>query len=153
RIGEGLRPIQVDEEKRPRDDFFAAFQNAQLPATVPVIPVMRIFKAAYDWLRAGEPSFSGVAAGRTVGGKKQEIAIRLTAADAMVGAYTTVMASTDVGSGADALALSAERAAYKLLYRLTRPSTPVAEIEGRAALRQGLALLAPYARGEDVTTD
>ena len=49
--------------------------------------------------------------------------------------------------------MSAERAAYKLLYRLSRPSTPVAEIEGRAALRQGLGLLSPYARGEDMTAD
>jgi hypothetical protein len=67
--------------------------------------------------------------------------------------HMTVLASTEAAPGVDALTLSAERAAYKLLYRLMQPSAAVAEIEGRAALRQGMGLLAAYARGENGTAD
>lgn len=107
-------------------------------------------KSAYDWFHAGQPSFAAVAGVRMVGAK-QEMSVRLSASDPLHGSYTTVMASTELGSGADALALSAERAAYKLLYRLTAPTTPTNDIEGHAALRQGIGLLAAYARAENGT--
>ncbi len=163
RIGEALPAMDVNQERLARDDFFTAFQNVQLTTgTTPVMPLVRLVKSAYDWFNAGEPAFSGVASVRT-GATKPVISVRLSAADPLNGAYMAVMASTEDAPGTDALALSAERAAYKLLYRLqdarrlqdapNGTPTPLSEIEGRAALRQGIGLLASYARADNGTAD
>ena len=148
-LTEGLRPLAVDREKEFRDDFFTSFQSISLTTgTTPVVPLLRLFKEFYDWFTAGAPSLSGIASSRTIG-TRQEISVRLSAGDPVFGSYTTVMASTEPSAGADALALSAERAAYKLLFRLAYPDKLLSEIEGRASLRQGLSLLAAYARAEN----
>ena len=153
RIDEGLQPLKVDGEKLVRDDFFVAFQNAQFATgTAPVFSLVRLFKALGDWFQAGGPTFTGLAAQRSIG-NKLDMSVRLTATDRIRGQSISVMAGTEPSPGIDALTMSAERAAYKLLYRLSYPSVALGQIEGRAALRQGLGLLAAFARAENGSAD
>src|SRR5262249_2816492 len=56
-----------------------------------------------------------------------------------------VTTSTDSAPGIDATQLSAERAAFKFLFRLHYPGVTTDEVDGFAALRQGVAQFSQYA--------
>ena len=72
---------------------------------------------------------------------QQEIVVRLVGANGPPG-YICVTASTTKQPGVDCAALTCERVAYKLLYRMTKPLAPAVEADGNAAFRQGVELLA-----------
>src|SRR5262249_49038684 len=65
-----------------------------------------------------------------------------------------VTASTEAAPGIDAMELSAERVAFKFLFRMRYPDMTNDQIDGFAALRQGATQFAQYAEtipgvGED----
>jgi hypothetical protein len=128
-----------------------AFQNVQVTVgPVELGNVTRFWTGLVDWWHAGEPSFS--ASARSIDSadaktKRVEIRISASGPDGMVSA----LASTQTEDGGDAVALSAERAAYKLLFRMHDEHTTVQidtveQINAHAAFRQGATALAGYVR-------
>jgi len=58
----------------------------------------------------------------------------------------SVLASTPRADGVDSVALSAERAAYKLLFRMKSNQDTAAQIDGHAAFRQGVCTVSRCVR-------
>jgi hypothetical protein len=133
---------------RAADNALAdAFQNLQFNVgTVGLGIVARFWRAILDWWRDGQPGFSGVVQETaTADGTGKQIVIRLTCSGGPYGTVS-VLASTKREDGVDVVALTASRAAYKLLSRLSPGSGTTEQIDGFAAFRQGAKMLASYVR-------
>jgi hypothetical protein len=133
---EGLKALSLFEGKAADDALFDALQNVQvLVGGIGVNVVGRTLRAVGDWWRSGGPALSG---GATI--TNTDVGMRLTCSGGPTG-HVTVLASTVKEPGVDCVALTAERVAFKLLYRLARPHVPVNEVDGAAAYRQCVAML------------
>ena len=133
---------------RAADNALAdAFQNLQFNlGTVGINAAARFWRAIMDWWRDGQPGFSGVAQEtQTVDGTGKQVVIRLTCSG---GPYGTVsaLASTRREDNVDVVALTAARAAYKLLARMTGTPETIEQIDAHAAFRQGARILSYYVR-------
>jgi len=131
-----------------------AFQSLQFTAgPIGIGNIAKFWTGLVDWWHTGQPSFSGWAHQNTISDGKAEIVIRLTCSG---GAYGTVsaLASTLGEPGIDAVSLSAERAAYKLLHRIAEHDETAEQIDAHAAFRQGATTIASCVRSVvDVQTD
>jgi hypothetical protein len=148
-LSEAMEPIRMSP---PADDLCLewklhdvrlndAIQNLQLKTSmgIDIGSVVRFLMSMVQWFNAGEPIISGAAA---VGEKS--IAIHLAAHGGRVES-AAVAASTDIATGIDAMELSAERVAFKFLFRMHYPEMTNDQIDGFSALRQGATLFAQYA--------
>jgi tetratricopeptide (TPR) repeat protein len=121
--------------------FDEAIQGLELKIqSVDLGSVARFVRSIWRWLNTGAPTVSGVAeltADKTV-------VVRLSASGGPCG-FVAVAASTEADAGVDSMRLSAERAVFKLLYRLRYPADTQAAVDGLAALRQGVTLFAQFA--------
>lgn len=131
-----------------------AVQDLQLktPTGIDIGSVARFLMGMVQWFNAGEPVISGTV--RTAGEKS--VAIHLAAHGGRVQSVA-VTASTEIAMGIDAMELSAERVAFKFLFRMRYPEMTNDQIDGFSALRQGATLFAQYAgtapgMGEDAKT-
>jgi len=132
-----------------------AFQSLQYSVgPIGIGNIAKFWTGLVDWWHTGEPSFTGWAHQNALSDGNTETVIRLTCSG---GAYGTVsaLASTLGESGVDAVSLSAERAAYKLLHRMAPKHDETAEqIDAHAAFRQGATTIARCVRSVvDVQTD
>lgn len=127
-----LHDIRLDE----------AVQNLQLKASsgMDIGSVARVLAGVVQWFNAGAPEISGIA--RTVADKT--VSLHLAARGGRIKA-AAVTAPTAVAPGLDAMELSAERVAFKFLFRMRYPDMTNDQIDGFAALRQGAAQFAQYA--------
>jgi tetratricopeptide (TPR) repeat protein len=151
-------------DDNPDKALAMAFQNLQFNVgSVGIAGVAQFWTALVEWWRTGEPALSGAAHEVTMGDQTKHVAIRLTAAGCRQGTVS-VLASTERLEGVDAVSLSAERAAYKLLSRLgmhddSAPQRNSAQqkhapqqkdspqqIDGHAAFRQGVTSMASCLR-------
>jgi hypothetical protein len=106
-------------QKQSDDKTLAdAFQNLQFTVgTVGVGSVTKFWTGLVDWWHAGEPSFSASARMiESADTKRKLVIVRISASGGQDG-MVSVLASTESQDGCDAVTLSAERAAYKLLFR------------------------------------
>ncbi|HEY6343112.1 MAG TPA: hypothetical protein VIX91_25460 [Candidatus Acidoferrum sp.] len=131
-----------------------AIQNLQFKTSkgIDIGSVLRFLMSMLQWFNAGEPVISGTA--RTAGEKS--ITLHLAAHGGRVKSVA-VAASTDIATGIDAMQLSAERVAFKFLFRMRYPEMTNDQIDGFSSLRQGATLFAQFAgtapgMGEDATT-
>jgi hypothetical protein len=115
-----------------------AVQNLQLKASsgIDIGSVARFVASVAQWFNAGAPIISGI--GRTVADKT--VSLHLAAHGGRIQA-AAVTASTEAAPGIDAMELSAERVAFKFLFRMRYPDMTNDQIDGFAALRQGAAQL------------
>ena len=126
-----LHDIQLDE----------AVQGLQLKVQgVDLGSVARFVRTIWHWLNTGAPTLTGCAELTA----EKNVAIHLSAAGGP-GGFVTVLSTTPSSEATDAVRLSAERAAFKLLYRLRYPERTQAEVDGQAALRQAATLFTQYA--------
>ena len=102
--------------------------------------VARFVRGILQWVNTGSPTLTGTA--EVTPDKRVEV--RLSASGGSSG-FVAVAASTEGDSGVDSMRLSAERAVFKLLYRLRYPDSTQAAVDGLAALRQAVTLLEQYA--------
>ena len=118
-----------------------AVQNLQLKAgtSLDLGSVARLLRSIVDWFNEGSPTLSGIAEA-----KPERSSIHLFASGGRVPA-AAVSASTDAAPGIDPLQLSAERAAFKFLFRMQYPDLNDDEIDGFSALRQAAVNFAQYA--------
>jgi len=121
-----------------------AFQNLQFTVgNVGVGPVTKFWTGLVEWWHTGEPSFSANCQQLPRDAPKQ-VVIRLSATGP--GGTASVLASTEQEDGVDTVSLTAERAAYKLLFTMSDHRDSAAQIDGHAAFRQGVTLLSRYVR-------
>jgi len=124
--------------------------------------VARFLRGVLLWFNAGAPTISGVAETGTDAADKatalagKTVSIHLAASGGPVKS-TTVRASTTIAPGIDAVQLSAERAAFKFLFRMRHPELTTDQIDGFSALRQGVTQFAQFAgtvpgAGQNVAT-
>lgn len=131
-----------------------AFQNLQFNVgTVGVNAVVKFWTSLVEWWRTGEPAFSATCQEiDTADGAGKQVVIRLNASGP--GGTVSVLASTPRGESVDAVSLAAERAAYKLLFRMKKNQDTAAQIDGHAAYRQGVAAVSCCVRSVvDAQTD
>jgi tetratricopeptide (TPR) repeat protein len=102
--------------------------------------VARLIRSVFDWFNVDAPSISGVAKV----GSDNAVSIHLFARGGRIGSVA-VSASTADSPGIDPVQLSAERAAFKFLFRMQYPAMTNDEIDGFSALRQGATEFAQYA--------
>jgi hypothetical protein len=123
-----------------------AFQNLQFSVgSISVAGIARLWTALVEWWQTGDPAVAGEAREIKVGNETKQVTIRLTASGCNTGTVS-VMATTDVAAGLDAVAVSAERAAYKLLSRIGKNKDSAKQIDGHAAFRQGVTSFASCMR-------
>ena len=119
-----LHDVQLDQ----------AVENFQFkaPSGMDIGSLARLIRGIVDWLNFGAPTISGVANIES----SKEASIQLCARGGRLGAVA-VKASTEFSPGIDPIQLSAERAAFKFLFRMQYPGMTNDQIDGFAALRQG----------------
>ena len=154
-VSESERPKPVHEElfhvdqwDRGNDKALAdAFQNLQFNfGAVGLGTVMKFWSGVVDWWQSGQPSLSATCQEVDPGqGTAKTVVIRLNATGPENGTVS-VLASTPRVDGIDSVALSAERAAYKLLFRMKKDQDTAAQIDGHAAFRQGVATVSRCVR-------
>ena len=104
------------------------------------------------WLKAGSPTITGTAERCQTKAPDDTVMIRLNCSGGpppstdyrlTTGArdYLSVTASTRQEDGTDIRALCADRAVFKLLYKLTNPDATQGDTDAQAALRQAVMLL------------
>ena len=130
-----------------------AFQNLQFSiGPVGVGSVTKFWTGLVAWWRTGEPSFSATCQELTMPEGPKQVVIRLTSTGPA--GTASVLVSTDRQSAVDAVSLSAERAAYKLLFTMSEHRDSAAQIDGHAAFRQGVTTLSRLVRAvTDEKTD
>ena len=101
-------------------------------AGIDVGSVARLIRSIFEWFNEGVPTISGVVQAST----EKAVSIHLVARGGRIGS-AAVGASTEPAPGIDPIQLSAERAAFKFLFRMQYPSLTNDEIDGFSALRQG----------------
>jgi hypothetical protein len=126
-----LHDVRLDE----------AVQNLQLKAIsgVDVGSIVRFLLSVVRWFNAGSPQISG-----TAHTTDKSVAIHVAAHGGRIKS-AAVTASTDLAPGLDAIDLTAERVAFKFLFRMRYPDMTNDQIDGFAALRQGASLFGQYA--------
>jgi tetratricopeptide (TPR) repeat protein len=142
---------------RAADNVLAeAFQNLTFNiGGIGFNAVAKFWKALMDWWHAGEPTFSGVAEEVTpADGSAKQLMIRLTTAGGPYGTVSVVASSPREGDDPSCIALTAERAAYKLLYRIAQNEDTAEQVDAHAAFRQAANLLGCLVRSTaDTTSD
>jgi hypothetical protein len=119
-----------------------AFQNLEFSVgAISMAGVARLWAGLVEWWQTGCPTVSGAAREVEVGSGTKHISVRLTASGCDTGTVS-VLATTDVAEGVDAVAVSAERSAYKLLFRIGQHKDSAKQIDGHAAFRQGVTSFA-----------
>jgi hypothetical protein len=133
--------------------FDQALQSLQLriPTGIDIGSIARLIRSVFGWLNAGAPTISGVAELTA-----SAVSIHLFARGGRLRS-AAVSASTESAPGIDPIQLSAERAAFKFLFRMQYPDISNDEIDGFSALRQGATRFAQYAGtitgvGDEVST-
>ncbi len=136
-----------------------AFQKLELSVgagAVTVSGIAGVWTGLIAWWKSGDPAIAVVAQkndtqvppanGQTVATTVSEIVIRLTATGPA--GTSSVLASTGIEPGVDSVALTSDRAAYKLLSRLSqnKEADSVEQVDAHAAFRQGATLLSLWAR-------
>jgi hypothetical protein len=118
-----------------------AVQNLQLKAGngLDIGSVARFLRSIVDWFNVGVPTISGIAENQD-----KVFSIHLAASGGRI-KCAAVTASTEAAPGIDSTQLSAERAAFKFLFRMRYPGMTTDEIDGFSALRQGVVQFAQYA--------
>ncbi len=118
-----------------------AVQNLQFKTSegIDVGSIARLVRGVFEWFRSGSPTIHGVA--QT---KDQPVFVHLSASGGRMNS-AAVTASTESAPGIDPLQMSAERAALKFLLRMRYPELSTDEVDGFAALRQGVMLFSQYA--------
>jgi hypothetical protein len=144
---EKLSDLLVKQGRAADNALVDAFQNLQFSVGTVSLPVVaKFWKAILDWWRDGQPAFSGVAQeAPTADNLGKQVVVRLTCVGGPYGTVS-VLASTRKDDSVDALALTASRAAYKLLSQMSSERESVEQIDGHAAFRQGARILACYVR-------
>ena len=128
-----------------------AFQNLEFTVgNVSVGPVTKFWAGLVEWWHTGEPSFSATCQELALSDTVKQVVIRLSATGPQ--GTASVLATTDRQVGVDAVSLSAERAAYKLLFTMSDHSDSAAQIDGHAAFRQGVTALSRSVRAITDTT-
>jgi hypothetical protein len=119
-----------------------ALQSLQLKtaAGIDVGSIARFVRSIFEWFTADAPTISGVAEIAT----DKAASIHLFARGGRIRSVA-VAASTAWAPGIDAMQLSAERAAFKFLFRMQYPAMTNEQIDGFSALRQGATQFAQYA--------
>lgn len=148
-----LAPAAKDlcvEWKRHDVQLDEAVQNLQLrmAAGVDIGSVARLLQTVVRWFNTGAPIISGLAET-----KDNNVSIHLAARGGRTSSIS-ITTSTVKAPGISPIELSAERAAFKFLFRMSHPELTNDEIDGFSALRQGAAQFAQYAEtvpgvGED----
>jgi hypothetical protein len=140
---EAFRPLALNQGRAADNALADAFQSLQFNVGgVGVNVAARFWRSVMDWWRDGQPGFSGFAQEvATTDGTAKQVVIRLTCSGGPYGTVT-VYASTKRDDSMDVVAMTASRAAYKLLYRMSSNAETVEQIDGHAALRQGAKMLA-----------
>lgn len=135
-----IKQLSVDW-RTPEVQLSTAVQSLQLKTAtgIDVGSVARFLASIVAWFNAGEPTISGVSEKTD---KAVSIHLAASGGSANMVAVTT---STDVAPGVDAMQLSADRAAFKFLYRLHNVDATIDEIDALSALRQGAGQFAQYA--------
>ena len=139
--------FRVDQWDQGGDKALAdAFQNLQFNfGAVGLGAVMKFWSGLIEWWRAGQPSMCATCQEIDPGEGGKLVVIRLNASGSSNGTVS-VIASTPKGANIDPVALSAERAAYKLLFRMKKAQDTAAQIDGHAAFRQGVAAVSRCVR-------
>ena len=139
--------FRVDQWDQGGDKALAdAFQNLQFNfGAVGIGTVMKFWSGLVEWWRAGQPSMCATCQEIDPGEGGKLVVIRLNATGGANGTLS-VIASTPKGTNIDPVALSAERAAYKLLFRMKKAQDTAAQIDGHAAFRQGVAAVSRCVR-------
>lgn len=130
RIQWKLHDIELDQ----------AVQNLQIrtAAGIDVGSVARLLRSIVEWFNAGAPTISGIAEFTP-----ERANINLFASGGPISA-AAVSATTKAASGIEPIQLSAERAAFKFLFRMKYPYLTDDEIDGFSALRQAATRFAQY---------
>jgi hypothetical protein len=146
-LHEEVFSLLVNQGRAADNALADAFQNLQFNVgSVGFGAVAKFWRAILDWWRDGQPGFSGVAQETaTADNMGKQVVIRLTCSGGPYGTVT-VQAATKREDSVDAVALTASRAAYKLLSRMTPNAETVEQIDGHAAFRQGARILSSYVR-------
>ncbi|MCU1284073.1 MAG: hypothetical protein JWO13_423 [Acidobacteriales bacterium] len=118
-----------------------AVQSLQLRTAtgIDIGSVARFIRSVLQWFNTGAPTISGIAQTGDKG-----VSIHLAAHGGRTNSVA-ITASTDFAPGIDPTQLSAERAAFKFLFRMRYPEMTNDEIDGFSALRQGVAEFTEYA--------
>jgi hypothetical protein len=130
-----------------------AVQGLQLRAgELDLGSVARFLSSIVKWFSAGSPSISGIA--ETESDKSVSIHVVAHRGESDT---VAVRSATAYSPGLDAIQLSAERTAFKFLFRMRHRDLTNDEVDGIAALRQGAELFAQYAetvpgQGDDAKT-
>jgi tetratricopeptide (TPR) repeat protein len=148
-----LAPAPQDlcvEWKRHDVQLDQAVQNLQLrtAAGIDIGSVARLLQSIVRWFNTGAPVISGIAET-----KDKNVSIHLAARGGRTSSIS-ITTSTGEAPGISPVELSAERAAFKFLFRMSHPELTNDQIDGFSALRQGAAQFAQYAEtvpgvGED----
>lgn len=117
-----------------------AIQNLQLRTTkgLDIGTLAKFLMSVVHWFNAGAPVISGVAQTAPDG----RVSIHIAASGGKI-QCVSVSASTAAAGGIDVVRLTAQRAAFKFLLRMRKMNDN--EVEGFAALRQGVILFGQYA--------
>jgi tetratricopeptide (TPR) repeat protein len=144
---EKLTDLLVTQGQAADNALVDAFQNLQFNVGTVSLPVVaKFWRAVMDWWRDGQPAFTGAAQeAPTADNLGKQVVIRLTCAGGRYGTVS-VLASTRKDNDVDTLSLTASRAAYKLLSRMSSSPESVEQIDGHAAFRQGAKTLSCYVR-------
>jgi tetratricopeptide (TPR) repeat protein len=120
----------------------SAVQTLQLKTatSIDVGSVARFIASLFAWFNTGVPTISGVAQTDA-----KTVTVHLASRGGRRTSCTAVTASTEAAPGIDAMQLSAERAAFKFLFRMRYPQITTDEIDGFSALRQGITQFTEYA--------
>lgn len=138
-----LAPAAPDlcvEWKRHDVQLDQAVQNLQLrSAGIDIGSVARLLQSVVQWFNTGSPVISGIAET-----KDKNVSIHLAARGGR-NSSISITTSTAEAPGISPVELSAERAAFKFLFRVSHPELTNDQIDGFSALRQGAAQFAQYA--------
>jgi tetratricopeptide (TPR) repeat protein len=143
-IHEKILPLDV--QPNSGDKILSdAFQNLEFTVgSTSAGRVTKFWAGLVEWWHTGEPSFSATCQELAPSDTVKQVVIRLSAAGP--NGVASVLATTDRQVGSDAVSLSAERAAYKLLFTMTDHTDSAAQIDGHAAFRQGVTSLSRTVR-------
>ena len=129
-----------------------AFQTLEFTVgNVSIGPVTKFWSGLVEWWHTGEPTISATCQELALSDTLKQVVIRLSATGP--NGTASVLAATERHNGVDTVALSAERAAYKLLFTMSNNhSDSAAQIDAHAAFRQGVTSLSWSVRAITDTT-
>lgn len=135
--GKETSRITAVEIKAASGDLSAALQTLTLPLGATSFNIVAsLGQSIVTWWKTGGPTFSATVLQAATSSQSQEVTVRLTCAGGPP-AHVTVFASSEPQPGLNVVSYAADRAAYKLLYRIQKPDADPAIIDAQAAFRQG----------------